>query len=81
MEDLKNFLRHFKTEVERWLGLLELGCEHKEETESGGLHDGVEGGKAQCENRLKLKAQMFTDTRVREPTCVYTRRSPRKVTT
>lgn len=63
------------------MGLLELGCEHKEETESSGLYDGVEGSKAQCENRLKLKAPMFTDTHVREPTYVYTWQSPRKVTT
>jgi hypothetical protein len=39
LEELKSFLRHFKEEAERWLGLLELGCGNTK-TDSGGLEDG-----------------------------------------
>jgi hypothetical protein len=85
LKELKSFLRCFKVEAERWLGLLGLGREHKGEEKLGGLHVGAAGVvKAQCEARLKLKAPMITDTHVAKPTNnwqVYTRWSSRKVMT
>jgi hypothetical protein len=49
LEELKSFLGRFKVEAKRWLGLLELGREHKGEEKSGGLLVGAVGGvKAQC---------------------------------
>jgi hypothetical protein len=42
------FLRQFKEEAERWLGLLELGCGN-EKRGSSGLEDGGQGNKAHSE--------------------------------
>jgi len=38
LEELKSFLRHFKEEAKRWLGLLEVGCKNAK-TDSCGLED------------------------------------------
>jgi hypothetical protein len=79
LEELKSFLRQFKEEAERWLSLLELGSGNAK-MDSGGLEEGGQGNKAHVE-QLKLKDPMTTYKSEGEPTCVYSRRSPRKVTT
>jgi len=79
MEDLKIFLRKFKEEAKRWLGFLELGYGN-EKMGSGGLEDGGQGNKAHGEH-FKSKGPIPSDKRDGELTCVYSRRSPRKMTT
>jgi hypothetical protein len=79
LEDLKTFLRQFKEEAERWLGLLELGCGNKT-VGSDGLADGGQENKAHGEH-FKPKDPITIDKRDGELKCVYSRRSPRKMTT
>jgi hypothetical protein len=79
LDELKTFLWHFKEEAERWLGLLELGCGN-EKLGSGGLEDGGQGNKVHSEH-FKPKDPIITDKRDGELMCVYSRRSPCKVTT
>jgi hypothetical protein len=79
LEDLKIFLWKFKEEAERWLGLLELG-HGTEKTGSSGLEDGGWGNKAHGDH-YNSKGPIPSDKRDGELTCVYSRRSPRKVTT
>jgi hypothetical protein len=84
LEDWKSFLRFFKMEAERWLGLLEMGFQNKDVGGSCGLQVGLVSGtvKAQCEARLKQKALVLNKSCVDEHTTrlqVYSRRSPRKV--
>jgi hypothetical protein len=79
LEKLKTFLRHFKEEAERWLGLLELGLRN-EKTGLGGLEDGGQRNKALGEH-FKPKDPITLDKRDGELTCVYSRCSPCKVTT
>jgi len=72
LEDWKSFLRFFKMEAERWLGLLEMGFQNKDVGGSCGLQVGLVSGtvKAQCEASVDEHT-----TRLQ----VYSRRSPRKV--
>jgi len=79
LDELKSFLRHFKAEAERWLGLLEMGCV-SDKSDAGGLEEGGKGIKAHIENST-MKDPITTDKREDELNCVYSRRSPRKVST
>jgi len=79
LDELKTFLRNFKEEAERWLGLLELGCGNGKMGLSG-LEVGGHRNKAHGDH-FKSKDPVITNRRDGEFTSVYSRHSPSKVTT